>query len=61
MTVKKIIIDFLKKYFFILKAASDGWRISYIGGNQYKFYNNLDKSILQNTYNTNDFLSKYTS
>jgi len=28
---------FLGKYFFILKAASDGWRVCYKGGNEFKF------------------------
>lgn len=37
-----VLIDFLKKYYFILKAAADGWRINYIGGNQYKFLKNID-------------------
>lgn len=37
MHIKDIIISFLTKYFFILKAASDGWRIQYIGGNRYEF------------------------
>jgi hypothetical protein len=31
--------NFLLKYFFILKAAADGWRISYRGGNRFEFFN----------------------
>jgi hypothetical protein len=37
------LLAFLHKYFFILKAASEGWRIAYIGGNAFQFYNNLYK------------------
>jgi hypothetical protein len=28
---------FLTKYFFVLKAASEGWSVSYKGGDQFKF------------------------
>jgi len=35
----KYIVRFLYKYLFILKAASDGWRVKYIGGDNFKFYN----------------------
>ncbi len=52
------IIRFLYKYMFILKAASDGWRIKYIGGDSFKFYN-------KRTYNTvqsiEDFVYKYNN
>lgn len=34
---KNIILSFLRKFFFILKAASDGWIIKYIGANQFEF------------------------
>ena len=51
-----LILNFLSKYFFILQAASDGWRVSYVGGNKFEFYN-LKSNVL-NT-NTNDFLNKY--
>jgi len=55
----ELLLTFLKKYFFILKAASDGWRITYIGGNEFKFYGNINKCMLQNTYTTSDFISRY--
>lgn len=36
-TLKRILYNFLYKYLFILKAASDGYIVKYIGGNQYEF------------------------
>lgn len=53
---KEYILSFLSKYFFILKAASEGWRICYIGGNQFEFYK---KACLQIPSKT-DFLKRYT-
>lgn len=41
--LKKTILAFLCKYFFILKAAADGWNIIYIGGNQFTFFENINK------------------
>lgn len=48
----KIIIDFLYKYLCILKAVSEGWVVSYIGGNKFIF-----KS--KKRVNINDILRKY--
>lgn len=40
-----------------MKAASDGWRISYIGGNRFEFYNTIyNKGI---DLNTDQFLNEY--
>ena len=33
----KVIINFLYKYLCILKAVSEGWIVSYIGGNKFIF------------------------
>jgi hypothetical protein len=52
--ISKIILKFLTKYFFILKAASNGWRVKYIGGNKYEFYKSK-KHIMSCSY----FLSQY--
>lgn len=54
LRINKLIFDFLTKYLFILKAASDGWRIRYIGGNTYEFYKSK-----KHTVSCTDFLSKY--
>lgn len=34
---KDIVIKFFYKCLYILKAASDGWIVKYIGGNKYDF------------------------
>jgi hypothetical protein len=34
---KDIVNKFFYKCLYILKAASDGWIVKYIGGNQYTF------------------------
>lgn len=56
LLINKIILNFLTKYLFILKAASDGWRIKYIGGNNYEFYKSKKYKI-----SCSEFLSKYTT
>lgn len=55
------IVRFLYKYMFILKAASDGWRVKYIGGDSFKFINkckewNKSKSGIDTI---EDFIYKY--
>lgn len=50
----KYILNFLTKYLFILKAAADGWRVKYIGGNQYEFYKSK-----KNIISCKHFLYKY--
>jgi len=49
----KIILNFIYKFFCILKAASDGWIVKYIGGNEFEFINNKKIEF-------NDFIKKYT-
>jgi hypothetical protein len=47
---RRIILNFVYKFFCILKAASDGWIIKYIGGNQFEFisYKKIDiKRVLK--------------
>lgn len=53
MNNKSIILNFVYKFFCILKAASDGWIIRYIGGNQFEFISYKKKNI-------NDILNNYT-
>lgn len=64
MSIPDLLLKFLKKYFFILKAAADGWRIRYIGGNQFEFYSSVnnslvDHSLLTNLQDTHTFIRKY--
>jgi hypothetical protein len=37
MNHRRIILNFVYKFLCILKAASDGWIITYIGSNQFEF------------------------
>ena len=63
MNNENLIKNFLEKFFFILKAASDGWRISYIGGNKFCFYKNLNtiscKDVIDNKFIRKNFIKKY--
>jgi hypothetical protein len=51
---QSIILDFIYKLFFILKAASDGYIVKYIGGNKYDFIKYHKKKS-----NSTKFLKKY--
>lgn len=54
-----LLLNFIKKYLFILKAAADGWRIRYIGGNQFEFYASVNHA---NEFpDTHAFVNKYIS
>lgn len=60
MITRNFVVSFLYKYFFILKAAAEGWRITYIGGNQFQFY----KTPVQPRFNKHpktslDFIKRY--
>lgn len=58
--LKELLLLFLRKYFFILKAAADGWRIRYIGGNQFQFISTIPKQLaLAQFPDTPTFLQKY--
>lgn len=55
-----VLINFLVKYLFIMKAASDGWRISYVGGGNFEFYNTFyNKNTKDVILNIDEFLEKY--
>ena len=45
MYVHNLFLHFLTKYFFILNAASQGWIVSYIGGNKFEFYNKIENDL----------------
>lgn len=53
---EKVLYSFMRKYFFILKAASEGWRVSYNGGNEFKFVTSECKKM-----ELHEFLSRYTN
>jgi hypothetical protein len=54
---KEVLLTFLNKYFFILKAASEGWRVTYNGGNEFEFIQAL-KNV---KYEKEEFITRYTS
>lgn len=33
-----LLLHFLTKYLFVMQAASDGWRVCYVGGNRFEFH-----------------------
>lgn len=37
LNIKSLILNFIYKFFFILRAAADGTIVSYIGGNKFEF------------------------
>lgn len=43
-TIRFILIKYIYKFFFILKAASDGWIVKPIDDNKYDFYKYIIKS-----------------
>lgn len=52
MSSKKIILDFIYKFFCILKAASDGWIVKYLGANHFEFIGlkkNIKKMLIEYT------------
>jgi hypothetical protein len=52
MSKKKVILDFIYKFFCILKAASDGWIVTYIGANKFEFSGykkNIKKILMEYT------------
>lgn len=53
--MNKIVLNFLYKFLCILKAASDGWIVSYIGGNKFVFNHNNKK------ININHIIKVYTN
>jgi hypothetical protein len=56
---RKALLSFLSKYFFILKAAAEGWRIAYQGGNKFVFYHNKQGVTSQLCTSPRDFIDRY--
>jgi hypothetical protein len=52
---RTLIVPFLHKYFFILGAAAHGWKIKYLGANQFSFRKRLGETIDSST----QFIQKY--
>lgn len=56
---KELIKKFLVMYFFILKAASDGWSVRYIGGNQFTFLKGKQDKQNFIPLKTKDFIDNF--
>jgi hypothetical protein len=56
MSFSLMLDKFLKKYFFILKAAAEGWAIIYIGNDIFVFQKQIKHC---ETLNVESFLSRY--
>ncbi len=54
----KRIVSFLLKYFFILKAVADGWRVKHTSKNTFEFYMNKKDIDLRMT-SLFSFVNKY--
>lgn len=59
MYTYNILLNFLLKYLFIMNAASDGWRICYIGANRFEFYNNIKQQGNVEVSKPKQFIDKY--
>lgn len=44
MDLSAATLKFLCKYFLVLKAASDGWIVKYVGGDVFEFYKSYTKT-----------------
>jgi len=58
--LRDLVITFLYKYFFILKAAAEGWRIAYCGGNKFIFCQNVTNVSAQISDTNLDFIARYS-
>jgi|LakMenEpi03Aug12_release.lakeMendotaPanAssembly.Ray.scaffolds.fasta_scaffold2520136_1 hypothetical protein len=58
---RSILIKFIYKFFFILKAAADGWIVKPIDENNYDFYKYILKSnkLCKIQLNVPQFLDNY--
>lgn len=57
--IKSLILNFIYKFFFILRAAADGTIVSYIGGNKFEF-KTKSECINSSSNSINHFISKYS-
>lgn len=56
--IKELILNYIYKYFFLLHAASNGIRVSYIGGNKFEFISKIKPKEIP--LSLNNFISKYS-
>ena len=56
--LSELLSNFLDKFLFLLKAASDGWIVRYLGGNYYEIYK-PNKLSSEQPLSTEQFIEKY--
>jgi hypothetical protein len=52
-------LKFLFRYFFLLKAAADGWRIRYLGSNSFEFLKTIDDPT-ERIMTSKEFVERYS-
>jgi hypothetical protein len=59
--IRSVLIKFIYKFFFILKAASDGWIVKQVEENKYDFYKYIIKSnkLCKVQLDVSQFLTNY--
>ena len=55
--LNELLNNFLDKFLFLLKAASDGWIVKYLGGNYYEIY--MPKGKNKEALSSKQFIEKY--
>lgn len=55
--LNNIIKKFLLRFFFILNAASNGWGIRYVGGDEFIFYKSKNK--ITELKSINNFINNF--
>jgi len=60
MLVQNWVVKFLYKYFFILKAAAEGWRVAYCGGNHFTFNQNVSDISAKRCDTRLNFVTRYS-
>lgn len=57
LMLNELLNNFLDKFLFLLKAASDGWIVKYLGGNYYEVY--MPKGKTKESLSSKKFIEKY--
>jgi hypothetical protein len=52
------ILKFIRKFFFILKAASEGWIVNCVGTNKFEFYKRKNEKLCSDSMSS--FIKNYT-
>ena len=61
MQLKQILLNFIYKFFCVLKGANEGLIVQYIGGKKFKFVTNVANTTTPSpTNDINQILAEYT-